>query len=85
ELLQQQTQPAIPALMQAWQMWKRSRAMPMPFLARGAVENSESGKGWSVGNEIPVFKDGMVQNVAGPILGSLTACVVVGRVLKKLK
>lgn len=62
----------------------RSAGTPMPFTSQGLVENSESGKGFTIGREYPTMGSGdMFTSIVTPVMLSLTFCLMVGRTIAK--
>ncbi|CAL1155026.1 unnamed protein product [Cladocopium goreaui] len=62
----------------------RSAGTPMPYAAQGPVENSESGRGYTLGREYPTMGHGdMFSGIVTPVALSLTFCIMVGKTLAK--
>ena len=56
----------------------------MPYAAQGPVENSESGRGYTLGREYPTMGHGdMFSGIMTPLALSLTFCIMVGKTLAK--
>lgn len=79
--VQQQSLGAVFARIRA-----RSAGVPVPFAPRGVVENSESGRGYTIGREYPVLHGGtMLDAILAPVAVGLTCCIVVGKYLHHLR
>ncbi|CAL1172265.1 unnamed protein product [Cladocopium goreaui] len=62
----------------------RSAGTPMPFTSQGPVENSESGRGYTLGREYPTMGHGdMFSGIVTPVALSLTFCIMIGKTLAK--
>eukprot|EP00490_Sorites_sp_Unknown_P008188 CAMPEP_0114665224 /NCGR_PEP_ID=MMETSP0191-20121206/30347_1 /TAXON_ID=126664 /ORGANISM="Sorites sp." /LENGTH=88 /DNA_ID=CAMNT_0001909659 /DNA_START=78 /DNA_END=344 /DNA_ORIENTATION=+ len=62
----------------------RSAGTPMPFAPQGPVENSESGRGYTLGREYPTMGHGdMFSGIVTPLALSLTFCIMIGKTLAK--
>mmetsp|Transcript_15286 Transcript_15286/g.28827 ORF Transcript_15286/g.28827 Transcript_15286/m.28827 type:complete len:92 (+) Transcript_15286:631-906(+) len=60
----------------------RSCGTPMPFASQVPVQNSESGRGYTLGREYPCMGNGsFLGSVIAPVGVSLTFCVIVGKSL----
>ncbi|CAJ1399102.1 unnamed protein product [Effrenium voratum] len=80
ELAQQRSVSALVARARA-----RTAGTAVPFSSHGLVENSESGRGYTLGREYPTAGSGcMLTSVLAPVGVSLTFCVIVGKSLHLL-
>mmetsp|Transcript_2555 Transcript_2555/g.2787 ORF Transcript_2555/g.2787 Transcript_2555/m.2787 type:complete len:89 (+) Transcript_2555:93-359(+) len=62
----------------------RSAGTPMPFASQGPVENSESGRGYTLGREYPTMGHGdMFSGIVTPVMVSVTFCIMIGKTLCK--
>eukprot|EP00434_Breviolum_minutum_P011021 symbB.v1.2.009723.t1/scaffold624.1/size179468/11 len=62
----------------------RSTGAPLPFTSQGPVENSESGRGYTLGREYPTMGHGdMFSGIVTPLALSLTFCIMIGKTLAK--
>ncbi|CAE7824613.1 Kdelc1 [Symbiodinium sp. CCMP2592] len=77
ELAMQNSVSAVVARIRA-----RSCGTPMPFASQVPVQNSESGRGYTIGREYPCMGSGSAHaSILAPVCASLTFCVIVGKSL----
>ncbi|OLP86807.1 hypothetical protein AK812_SmicGene32047 [Symbiodinium microadriaticum] len=77
ELAQQSSVSTIVARIRA-----RSTGSPLPFQSQAPVQNSESGRGYTIGREYPCMGSGSAHaSILAPVCASLTFCVIVGKSL----
>mmetsp|Transcript_121872 Transcript_121872/g.389749 ORF Transcript_121872/g.389749 Transcript_121872/m.389749 type:complete len:84 (+) Transcript_121872:96-347(+) len=60
---------------------RRGFTLPIPLLQRAVVQMSESGKGYTLGKEYPVFREGLPAILAPPAFG-IAFCILVSHMLR---
>mmetsp|Transcript_6521 Transcript_6521/g.10483 ORF Transcript_6521/g.10483 Transcript_6521/m.10483 type:complete len:91 (-) Transcript_6521:84-356(-) len=64
----------------------RSKGMPVPFASSGVVQNSETGKGWTMWTKDYPFRfDGGIVSVFIPVFIPFAGVIFIARMLKKVK